>query len=105
MPPSSVQRNFVQTIRAVELALGIAVPGMKPVANTAAQFTDALTGVAKANIFNANVSTALVDAVPMLLWAAAELVLAPVFGTYKSSGRTPLTTKYVFSCRFVQRLI
>lgn len=89
-----VQKNFVQVVRAVELALGISVPHV-PAASVApgANFTLALKNVADANIFNDEVRSTLVDAVPILLWAAEELSLGVAFSTHLSGQRTPLWTK------------
>jgi hypothetical protein len=93
--PRTVQKNFVQTIRAVELALGITVPGVAPLAHGAANFTVALNNTAHAGAFNADVAAALLDAVPILLWAAEELALGAALTTFLGLDRTPLTTKFV----------
>jgi hypothetical protein len=85
----------VQTIRAVELALGITVPGVAPLAHGAANFTIALNNTAHAGAFNADVAAALLDAVPILLWAAEELALGAALTAFLGLDRTPLTTKSV----------
>jgi hypothetical protein len=88
------QKNFVQVIRAVELALGIHIPnGPTNSIPPASNFTMALKNVAAANVFNAEVRSVLLDAVPVLLWATEELLLTPFFTTHLGGQRTALWTK------------
>ncbi|EPQ56174.1 glycoside hydrolase [Gloeophyllum trabeum ATCC 11539] len=99
------QVNFVQTIRAVELILGIPVPGVSldvslGTSNTSAAFIQVATSTSLPSIFNQNVTAALLEAAPILLEMAAELAIptildftstqAPLF-----SSRTPLMTNFM----------
>ncbi|TFK48455.1 glycoside hydrolase family 5 protein [Heliocybe sulcata] len=101
------QINFVQTVRAVELILGIPVPDVTlPFSLGTSNTTAAFMKVAAANstslpaIFNPNVTAALAEAGPILLQVAAELASpsvldftstqAPVF-----SSKTPLWTNFM----------
>jgi hypothetical protein len=92
---SLVQKNFVQVVRAVELALGIAVPGISK-SIVASDFTSALQKVAVSDIFNAEVRSVLKDTLPILGWATKELILGALFNTHLSPSRTPIYTKLVF---------
>lgn len=99
----AVQQNFVKVVRAVELILGIPVPGVqlatKP--NTS-NFTSAITAVtASANltsIFNDEVTSALKDAVPILVQVGYQLTVPAIFDFNLASAplhsqREPLVTK------------
>lgn len=117
----TVQKNFVQVVRAVELSLGIVAPGLFPQVShrsfssrvsratitPAAQFT-ALSGSlstamqAVANlttIFNPQVISVLQDALPIITQIALEFALDSVkdLSSLRSGGvnREALTTKYV----------
>jgi hypothetical protein len=89
----SVQKNFVQVIRAVELALGIPTPNAKVTIAASIDFAGALNVVAKSNIFNPEVVKVLLEALPMVAWAAKELNLVAELGTYMKPSRTPLYAK------------
>lgn len=71
----TVQKNFVDTVRAVELLLGIPVPGMSLNAQiTTSNFTQTLDIAANlTGIFNSNVRAALAAAAPILVDLAVEL--------------------------------
>ncbi|KAI9464641.1 glycoside hydrolase family 5 protein [Boletus coccyginus] len=75
------QMNFVQTIRAVELTLGIPVPGMslKTPTPSSANFTAALGDTCSSPLFNAQVTAAIQDAIRILLDIAFECGLGEVF--------------------------
>ena len=98
-----VQQNFVKVVRAVELILGISVPGvhLDTRVNTA-NFTAALSTVASTSslseIFNDEVKSALEAAVPILVQVGTELAIPAIFNFNLASAplhnqRTPLTTK------------
>jgi aryl-phospho-beta-D-glucosidase BglC (GH1 family) len=75
------QINFVQTVRAVELTLGIPVPGMSLNSSTASStnFTAALGDTCSPPLFNAQVVAAIQDAIPIILDIAFEYGLEDVF--------------------------
>lgn len=95
-----VQKNFVQTVRAVELILGIAVPGTTPagIITSAANVSEALiTASTKTSLFNADVLAALVDAGPMFTYVVEQLGLSTALGQSglreSMAARSPLVTK------------
>jgi hypothetical protein len=59
----------------------------------AASFTVALNNICVSDIFNAEVRSVLKDALPILGWAAEELVLGAAFTTHLGGQRTPLWSK------------
>jgi hypothetical protein len=65
-----------------------------------ANFTLALKSVANTNVFNAEVRSVLLDAVPVLGWAIWELSLGPAFSTHLGGQRTSLWTKYAIYIAF-----
>jgi len=79
----TVQKNFVQVIRAVELTLGISVPSSSlsvlVSASVSNNFTAALSETSSATIFSAEVQAALLEAVPILLEIGAECGLQTIF--------------------------
>ncbi|KAF8184464.1 glycoside hydrolase family 5 protein [Pholiota molesta] len=95
------QVNFVQTVRAVELALGIPVPGINsPSFDSAGNATAALSGVSTlASIFNSEVRQVLHDAIPVLAQVAKQLDLNMEFahGGLASilKARQPLVTTFM----------
>lgn len=97
----TVQKNFVKTVRAVELSLGIPVPGagFSLTVSASANFTSAISAAANANsntIFTPEVKAALKDAIPILVEVSLQLGLGFDLGALLHS-REPLVTKYVFS--------
>lgn len=98
-----VQVNFVQTVRAVELALGLAVPGITHTPSyNAGNVSAALSGTSTlSSIFNAEVRQVLLDAVPILVQVSEQLSLNTVFsqnglGSHLKA-RPPLVTTYVLT--------
>ncbi|EKM50047.1 glycoside hydrolase family 5 protein [Phanerochaete carnosa HHB-10118-sp] len=78
------QANFVKVVRAVELILGIPVPGIQlDVPVNTSNFTYALGDVTNATtlteIFNDEVKSALEDAIPILAEIAIELAIPTIF--------------------------
>lgn len=75
--------NFVKVVRAVELILGIPVPGAQLAAKiTTANFTAAITAATNTNandIFTDEVKSALKAAVPILIEMGAELSIPTIF--------------------------
>ena len=95
-------------MRAVELVLGIPVPGVQLSSQiTTGNFTAAITAAANTNandLFNDEVRAALQDAAPILIQMAIELAVPAIFDFRPGSinnQRQPLTTKYVVSLLFV----
>jgi hypothetical protein len=76
--PLSVQKNFVQVVRAVELALGIPVSGVAPlsVPSSSRNVTGALSAASSLpDLFNPEVRQVLQDMVPVLIKVALQLSL------------------------------
>lgn len=110
-PTGAVQMNFVKTVRAVELVLGIPIPGVAFSSKiTTTNFTAAMsatvtamgngnsTGASASNIFTPEVTAALQDAVPILVEMALELSIPTIFNFASTAApvhnqREPLVTK------------
>ena len=101
------QKNFVQTVRAVELIMGIPVPGYTlsgsiTTSNFSVAIGQALTNN-KAGLFaNTEVTSALTDAVPILNRIAAANNIPNIFNFKDASaplnsspGKDLVVTKYV----------
>ncbi len=97
--------NFVKVVRAVELILGIPVPGAQLASKiTTSNFTAAIGTATSTNsndIFNDEVKSALQAAAPILAQIAVELSIPTIFNFNLASApvhnqRSPLVTKYVF---------
>jgi len=94
------QTNFVQTVRAVELALGIRVPGITATVSAARDAPSALTNAASlSDIFNAEVRQVLTDAAPILASVAKQLLINTIFGKrglgQSWGSRQPLITTFM----------
>ena len=101
-----VQKNFVQTVRAVEICMGIPVPGIKspssPRLGAAKNVTSAFAIAATlSSIFNSEVLQVLTDAIPVFEQVAEQLDLNTAFAEgglrWLLSRRRALVTKYVIS--------
>lgn len=97
---SLVQVNFVHTVRAVELALGIPVLGISPPANVSAASNaeSALSSISTlSSIFNPEVLQVLEDSTPILIEVAEQLSLNMVYNQNglgsRLRARLPLVTK------------
>lgn len=99
----AVQQNFVKVVRAVELILGIPVPGAQlTIKPSTSNFTSAITAVTTStnltSIFNDEVTSALQDAVPILVQVGYQLAVPAIFNFNLASAplhsqREPLVTK------------
>ncbi|EIN06302.1 glycoside hydrolase family 5 protein [Punctularia strigosozonata HHB-11173 SS5] len=107
------QQNFVRTVRAIELVLGIPVPGASPITSSlsSSNFTSALTSASKltpsssspssiANIFTPEVQAALTEAIPILIQMGIELAIPAIFDLHAGSApfhsiRDPLVTNFM----------
>ena len=93
------QKNFVETIRAVELVLGIPVPGAAfNGSSQSANLTQSLAAVAASDDCNTEVRAVLRDAVPVLSQIGVQLSLPAIFDITAGSApfhskREPLVTK------------
>lgn len=86
----TVQKNFVQVVRGVELALGISVPGFETQFNSlpvSVSLTAALAAIGTRNIFNAEVASVLTDAAPIILKIANQFSLSSIL----NFSRKPVT--------------
>lgn len=102
--PSVVQKNFVRVVRAMELALGVSVPGTSHFSvSGSANFTIAITSAvntASTNIFTPEVKSVLEQSVPILLSVGHDLGILSIFDfgqekAPKLNSREALVTKYV----------
>jgi glucan endo-1,6-beta-glucosidase len=93
-----VQKSFVQVVRAVELALGIPVPGQQQWRGPSGlvNATAAFTAVAASNLFTEQVRDVLMDAAPMIARIGSKLVIPALFDIKLGTNRDPLVTKFVF---------
>ncbi|KDQ61913.1 glycoside hydrolase family 5 protein [Jaapia argillacea MUCL 33604] len=102
------QMNFVKVVRAVELMLGIPVPGYTaPTVSSSSNFTAVLVEAASsnytttsyANLFNPEVQSVLRDAAPIMLEVAAQLGIGGAVLDYLGQGawaeKTPLVTNFM----------
>ncbi|PPQ85403.1 hypothetical protein CVT25_006399 [Psilocybe cyanescens] len=94
------QTNFVQVVRAVELALGIPVPGISPFSGfeSANDIASSLSGVAKlSSIFNSEVQQVLRDAGPVLVQVSKQIKLDITLAALRSllSKRKSLVTTFM----------
>ncbi|KAK7686302.1 hypothetical protein QCA50_010526 [Cerrena zonata] len=98
------QKNFVRVIRAVELTLGVSVPGVQFSFDIqTSNFTAALATVANSNsnpsnIFTPEVKSVLLDTIPVLLEMGIELSLGSIFKFNLASARSnrePLVTNFM----------
>ena len=100
-----VQKNFVQTVRAVEISMGVPVPGINsPPSRLAAarNVTSAFTTAANlSSIFNSEVLQVLIDTAPVFEQVARQLDLNATFVQenlrWTLSRKKGLVTKYVIS--------
>jgi glucan endo-1,6-beta-glucosidase len=100
MVPHTVQKNFVSTMRAIELALGIPVSSMSlnVSASLSNNFTATLSAASSNTIFTAEVRSALADAVPILAEIGVQYGLQTVLESSpfkKPSSCVPLVAKLV----------
>lgn len=99
MRDTTDQKNFVETIRAVELVLGIPVPGAALNSSSqSANLTQSLADVAASGDCNTEVRSVLRDAVSVLGQVAIQLSLPAIFDITAGSApfhskREPLVTK------------
>ncbi|THH08906.1 hypothetical protein EW146_g8839 [Bondarzewia mesenterica] len=97
------QKNFVKTVRAIELLLGIPLPNHSlPSALRSMSLTASLPLAAqsdKSGIFNDEVMQAVENALPILLGIGQDLGLEDVLDVAKAKGRgglwEPLTTNFM----------
>ena len=100
-----VQKNFVQTVRAVEISMGVPVPGINsPPSRLAAarNVTSAFTTAANlSSIFNSEVLQVLIDTAPVFEQVARQLDLNTTFVQenlrWTLSRKKGLVTKYAIS--------
>ena len=95
--------NFVKVVRAVELVLGIPVPGVQldaqiTTSNFTAAISDVCNGTSLSEIFNDEVKAALEAAAPILVEIAGELSIPTIFNFNLASApfhsqHQPLVTK------------
>ncbi|KAJ2915952.1 hypothetical protein MD484_g4479, partial [Candolleomyces efflorescens] len=96
------QKNFVQVVRAVELALGIHVRGVAPLSgpSSSRNVTGALSAASSSpNFFNSEVRQVLQDMVPVLIKVAQQLSLNLIFDQQglrvQLKRRSPLITNFM----------
>ncbi|KAJ8583531.1 glycoside hydrolase family 5 protein [Rhizopogon salebrosus TDB-379] len=94
------QKNFVSTMRAVELALGISVPSMSlsVPSSLSNNFTATLSAASSDTNFTADVQSALADAVPILVEIGVQYGLQTILEASsfkKSPSSSPLVTNFM----------
>ena len=90
---STVQNDFVQTVRAVEDIIGIgSEPDFKPAGNMTAVFEEA----AGAGDYSDEVKSVLKDTIPVLFRMAVEYGGSDMFLAFPRNGKDALTTKCVY---------
>lgn len=97
----TVQKNFVQIIRAIELTLGIPVPSSNFPASVlpsvSNNFTAALIATTSAPMFSKEVQVALLEAIPILLEIGEACGLPKILEASPSMRpRDPLVAKWVY---------
>jgi hypothetical protein len=106
---TAVQKNFVQTVRAVEQQFNTNIQP-RNWKRSSSNFTESLRQASKSRKYNSEVRAALRDAAPILMKLAAKHSMKPVFNVYDSKKkrdgdrREPLITRCDFesstrSCR------
>lgn len=96
-----VQKNFVKIVRAVEIILGIPVDGtpqnflsvMSALPST--NFIAALDGACQSNIFNKDITAALLDAIPILTTIGLSYDLQDILtlSPFDCHDKEPIVTK------------
>ncbi|KIM51922.1 glycoside hydrolase family 5 protein [Scleroderma citrinum Foug A] len=97
------QKNFVKTIRAVEAILGISVDNTPQdtldVLSTlpSTGFTVAMHGACQSNIFNQEVTAALLEAIPMLVNIGLSYDLQDILtlSPFNCHGKEPIVTNFM----------
>lgn len=93
LTPSTVQKQFVQVVRAVEFSLGINSGFVLDIdINISLNLTSILSDICEDIALEAEVASALRDAVPVLTKMADEYGDLSVFSGWSREGRNPLTT-------------
>lgn len=90
----TVQKNFVLTLRTVEVALGVRVPGVndnKERSNPPKNVTEAIDQAARDPSVDSEISQVLLDAIPMLLQVTKQLDLG--LDVKGGANRDALVTK------------
>ena len=90
---STVQEDFVQTVRAVEESLGI---GSEPDFNSARNMTVILQRTAEDGKYSDEVKSVLRDSVPVVFQMLLEYGSSDMLRGSPQPGREALTTKYVY---------
>ena len=98
---STVQKDFVQTVRAVEEALGIRP---KPSFNSARNMTATLQTAAEDD-YSDEVKSVLRDSAPVLLKMALEYGRPDMVHDFPHPDKVPLMTKYVYLFRAPARRV
>lgn len=93
----TVQKNFVQVIRAVEFGLGIPIPGQADAVLSSGNLTAAINHASSSPIFNPEVQSVLKDSLPIINRLVVELGLDEVFKFSHTAEGQRLITRY--GCR------
>ena len=73
----TVQKHFVQVIRAVEVSLGMTVPGIESKNLSAGKYTLSVNSLASQDEFDSEVASVLTDSMPIIRKIAAQFNLPP----------------------------
>ncbi|KAF9466200.1 glycoside hydrolase family 5 protein [Collybia nuda] len=88
------QKQFVQVIRAVEIVLGIPVPGMPAQSFSTSNFTQALVQASSSSAFSQEVRSVLLDTAPILQGVAGQLSL-DLFHFSQNRNLPPLVSNFM----------
>ncbi|KAL4065700.1 glycoside hydrolase family 5 protein [Scleroderma yunnanense] len=97
------QKNFVRTVRAVETILGIPVdntpPNLSSVMSTlpSTNFVAALDGACKSDLFNQDVTAALLEAIPILsdIATSYDLEVILTLSPFDCHDKEPIVTNFM----------
>lgn len=94
-----VQKNFVQVVRAIELCLGMPIPGHSAkLSRTHKRMTDAMSEAASSEIFNTEVNAVLRDSIPIVAKLASHIGLDTA-RPFPNLNKDPITTRFInFEC-------
>ncbi|PFH50219.1 glycoside hydrolase family 5 protein [Amanita thiersii Skay4041] len=90
------QQHFVQTVRAVEFALGLTVPGISnPKPSTSLNLTQAFNYAIGQQIYDAEVRSVLQDSISVINQMATTFGLQNLLTSISGSSLQPLTTNFM----------
>ena len=93
LSPSTVQKHFVEVVRAVEHSLGLSVPGLDvPNPSSNLNVTEAFQETISLNVYDAEVRSVLQDTISVLQDMGTTFNVLGALSTISNSTKSPLTT-------------